>query len=89
MEKRVYGNWRRLIKGLLIRERLKKRYSFGDEAGPSESKKISNRKQSTKPVDKSSGRKGKQKTVRKRRKIESEEEDSDDDLDNESDKDWD
>ncbi|PSN56147.1 hypothetical protein C0J52_03340 [Blattella germanica] len=38
LEKRVYGNWRRLIKGLLIRERLKLRYSFGEEAGPSEPK---------------------------------------------------
>nr|CAD7200543.1 unnamed protein product [Timema douglasi] len=27
-DKRVYGNWRRLIKGLLIRERLQARYSF-------------------------------------------------------------
>ncbi|XP_047004381.1 DNA repair protein complementing XP-C cells homolog [Schistocerca americana] len=27
--KRIYGNWRRLIKGLLIRERLKARYDFG------------------------------------------------------------
>lgn len=89
MEKRVYGNWRRLIKGLLIRERLKKRYSFGDEAGPSDSKMISIRKQSTKPVASSSGRKSKLKTVRKKRKIESEEEDSDDDYDNENDKDWD
>ncbi|KAF2894976.1 hypothetical protein ILUMI_11209 [Ignelater luminosus] len=33
LEKRVYGNWRKLIKGLLIRERLKARYNFG---GPSE-----------------------------------------------------
>ena len=67
----MYGNWRRLIKGLLIRERLKKRYSFGDEAGPSESKKISSKKLS------SSGKKGKHKNVRKMRKIESEEEGSD------------
>lgn len=27
--KRIYGNWRKLIKGLLIRERLKARYDFG------------------------------------------------------------
>lgn len=33
LEKRVYGNWKKLIKGLLIRERLKARYNFG---GPSE-----------------------------------------------------
>ncbi|XP_061213186.1 DNA repair protein complementing XP-C cells [Neopsephotus bourkii] len=30
-EKRVLGNWKLLIKGLLIRERLKKRYSFKTE----------------------------------------------------------
>jgi xeroderma pigmentosum group C-complementing protein len=87
LEKRVYGSWRRLVKGLLIRERLKKRYSFSDEAGPSESKQISSRKQSTKLSERSRNQKGKQKTVHKRCKIESEEEDSDDD--NESDKDWD
>lgn len=29
VEQRVYGNWKRLIKGLLIRERLKHRYDFG------------------------------------------------------------
>ncbi|PNF35257.1 hypothetical protein B7P43_G04796 [Cryptotermes secundus] len=87
LEKRVYGNWRLLIKGLLIRERLKKRYSFSDEAGPSESRNISSRKQSTKLSGKSRSRKGKQKTAHDRCKAESEEEDSDDD--NESDKDWD
>ncbi|KAH8370232.1 hypothetical protein KR093_002717 [Drosophila rubida] len=27
-EARVYGNWKKLIKGLLIRERLKKKYNF-------------------------------------------------------------
>lgn len=32
-EKRVYGNWRRLIKGLLIREQLKYRYDFEGEEG--------------------------------------------------------
>ncbi|KAJ1521139.1 hypothetical protein ONE63_002834 [Megalurothrips usitatus] len=30
-EKRVYGNWKRLIKGLLIREQLKYRYDFIEE----------------------------------------------------------
>lgn len=30
IEKRVYGNWKRLIKGLLIRERLKAKYDFGE-----------------------------------------------------------
>ncbi|XP_055382574.1 DNA repair protein complementing XP-C cells homolog [Condylostylus longicornis] len=31
-ESRVYGNWKRLIKGLLIREKLKIKYNFGDMA---------------------------------------------------------
>lgn len=35
IDKRVYGNWRKLIRGLLIRERLKKKYEFG-EASTSE-----------------------------------------------------
>lgn len=74
----MYGNWRRLIKGLLIRERLKKRYSFGEEAGPSQSKKFSSKKLS------SSGKKGKHKNVHKRYKKENKEEGSDDDDD-----DWD
>lgn len=34
LEKRVYDNWRRLIKGLLIRERLKARYDFGGPSQP-------------------------------------------------------
>uniref|UniRef100_A0A1B0DMG8 Rad4 beta-hairpin domain-containing protein n=1 Tax=Phlebotomus papatasi TaxID=29031 RepID=A0A1B0DMG8_PHLPP len=32
-EKRVYGNWRKLIKGLLIRARLQAKYNFKDEEG--------------------------------------------------------
>lgn len=28
MEARVYGNWKRLIKGLIIGERLKNKYGF-------------------------------------------------------------
>ncbi|KAL1502453.1 hypothetical protein ABEB36_007592 [Hypothenemus hampei] len=28
--KRVYGNWKKLIRGLLIRERLKAKYNFGE-----------------------------------------------------------
>ncbi|GLH05038.1 DNA repair protein complementing XP-C cells homolog [Gryllus bimaculatus] len=36
-DKRIYGNWRKLIKGLLIRERLKVKYGFG-ESEPSTSK---------------------------------------------------
>ncbi|KAG5868154.1 hypothetical protein JTB14_017347 [Gonioctena quinquepunctata] len=31
IDARVYGNWRKLIKGLLIRERLKRKYDFGGE----------------------------------------------------------
>lgn len=30
-EKRVYGNWRKLIKGLLIREKLSQKYEFLSE----------------------------------------------------------
>ncbi|XP_012286486.1 DNA repair protein complementing XP-C cells isoform X2 [Orussus abietinus] len=30
-EKRVYGNWRKLIKGLFIRERLAVKYEFGND----------------------------------------------------------
>lgn len=30
-EARVYGNWKKLIKGLFIRERLKMKYDFGNE----------------------------------------------------------
>ncbi|XP_065207496.1 DNA repair protein complementing XP-C cells homolog [Planococcus citri] len=29
-EERVYANWRRLIKGMFIREKLKRKYNFGD-----------------------------------------------------------
>uniref|UniRef100_A0A1Y1MPJ7 Rad4 beta-hairpin domain-containing protein n=2 Tax=Photinus pyralis TaxID=7054 RepID=A0A1Y1MPJ7_PHOPY len=38
IEKRVYGNWRKLIKGLLIRERLKKRYDYGEPSSQGDSK---------------------------------------------------
>ncbi|KAK0062613.1 DNA repair protein complementing XP-C cells [Biomphalaria pfeifferi] len=31
LEKRVYGNWRRLIRGLLIKERLKKKFLQNDQ----------------------------------------------------------
>ena len=33
IDKRVYGNWKRLIRGLLIRERLKAKYEFGEPSG--------------------------------------------------------
>lgn len=37
IEKRVYGNWRKLIKGLLIRRRLQARYNFeGDDEDENE-----------------------------------------------------
>ncbi|KAF7268305.1 hypothetical protein GWI33_018570 [Rhynchophorus ferrugineus] len=40
IDKRVYGNWKRLIRGLLIREKLKAKYDFGDtSAGTSKDKK--------------------------------------------------
>uniref|UniRef100_A0A2A4JDF4 Rad4 beta-hairpin domain-containing protein n=1 Tax=Heliothis virescens TaxID=7102 RepID=A0A2A4JDF4_HELVI len=40
IETRVYGNWKRLIKGLLIRERLKNKYGF-EEPSTSETTKKS------------------------------------------------
>lgn len=39
MEQRVYGNWRRIIKGLLIREKLKLRYGFEEVPKPDEKSK--------------------------------------------------
>ncbi|XP_045534142.1 DNA repair protein complementing XP-C cells homolog [Papilio machaon] len=40
IDARVYGNWRRLIKGLFIRERLKHKYGFdGPSPGTSQDKK--------------------------------------------------
>ncbi|KAK9886312.1 hypothetical protein WA026_015823 [Henosepilachna vigintioctopunctata] len=52
-EKRVYGNWKKLIRGLLIKERLKVKYGFGEvhqETSPGSSKKnnSSNPRSSTK-----------------------------------------
>ncbi|XP_014472130.1 PREDICTED: DNA repair protein complementing XP-C cells homolog [Dinoponera quadriceps] len=38
-EKRVYGNWRKLIKGLLIREKLSQKYEFLSEAKADQSSK--------------------------------------------------
>ncbi|CAH0552006.1 unnamed protein product [Brassicogethes aeneus] len=38
IDKRVYGNWKRLIKGLLIRERLKRKYDFGEPSGEGKKK---------------------------------------------------
>ncbi|EFA05994.1 DNA repair protein complementing XP-C cells homolog [Tribolium castaneum] len=39
IDKRVYGNWKRLIRGLLIRERLKVKYEFGESSGGAGKKK--------------------------------------------------
>ncbi|XP_038213658.1 DNA repair protein complementing XP-C cells homolog [Zerene cesonia] len=39
MEARVYGNWKRLIKGLFIRERLKTKYGFSDPSTSQNKKK--------------------------------------------------
>ncbi|PZC82041.1 hypothetical protein B5X24_HaOG211597 [Helicoverpa armigera] len=39
IETRVYGNWKRLIKGLLIRERLKNKYGFEDPSTSETTKK--------------------------------------------------
>lgn len=43
-EKRIYGNWRRLIKGLLIREKLAARYEFGKESDQTSQKETSNKR---------------------------------------------
>ncbi|CAH0397462.1 unnamed protein product [Chilo suppressalis] len=45
IDARVYGNWRRLIKGLLIRERLKHKYGFEE---PKKSNEIRNDKKNPK-----------------------------------------
>ncbi|GBO98853.1 DNA repair protein complementing XP-C cells homolog [Eumeta japonica] len=41
LDARVYGNWKRLIKGLLIRERLKEKYGFEEPTTSKEPKKKS------------------------------------------------
>lgn len=38
-EKRIYGNWRKLIKGLLIREKLSQKYEFVTESKTNQSNK--------------------------------------------------
>lgn len=45
-EDRVYGNWKRLVKALLIRERLKIKYNYfgGDNKGQSASKTTNQKK---------------------------------------------
>lgn len=45
-EARVYGNWKKLIKGLLIRERLKRKFNFGAEEKPEKSHGGKKKKQS-------------------------------------------
>lgn len=39
IEKRVYDNWRKLIRGLLIREKLKHKYGFETASGSGKGKK--------------------------------------------------
>lgn len=36
-EARVYGNWKKLIKGLWIRERLQRKYKFADDSNKEKS----------------------------------------------------
>lgn len=38
-EKRIYGNWKKLIKGLLIREKLSQKYEFQEESKKDQSNK--------------------------------------------------
>ncbi|KAF3420459.1 hypothetical protein E2986_07657 [Frieseomelitta varia] len=47
-EKRIYGNWKRLIQGLLIRERLAARYEFSQETKTLTKKRAKDKKTSTK-----------------------------------------
>ncbi|XP_076168453.1 DNA repair protein complementing XP-C cells homolog isoform X1 [Ptiloglossa arizonensis] len=49
LEKRVYGNWRRLIRGLLIRERLAAKYNFSrDVESSTATKRTKHKKTDTK-----------------------------------------
>lgn len=38
-EKRIYGNWKKLIKGLLIKEKLSQKYEFQEESKTNQSNK--------------------------------------------------
>lgn len=49
IEQRVYGNWKKLIKGLLIRERLKAKYDFGPVPTASGSKTKKSQRSNKKP----------------------------------------
>jgi len=48
----VYDNWRRLIKGLLIRERLKSKYNFGESSKSSSHGKIKKKSKKTTTLSK-------------------------------------
>lgn len=57
-EKRVYGNWKKLIRGLMIRERLKAKYGFGQ-----------NEKGEEEPESSGEPKEKKMKTVKKNRRL--------------------
>jgi len=46
-EKRIYGNWRKLIKGLLIREKLAQKYEIQEESEASQSNKRRSKQRKT------------------------------------------
>lgn len=46
-EKRIYGNWKKLIKGLLIREKLSQKYEFQKESKTDQSNKRSKQRKGT------------------------------------------
>jgi xeroderma pigmentosum group C-complementing protein len=46
-EKRIYGNWRKLIKGLLIREKLAQKYEMQEESEASQSNKRRSKQRKT------------------------------------------
>lgn len=74
LEKRVYGNWRKLIKGLLIRERLKARYDFGQPSSTTDAELKGQKRKSKGP---------RFQTKKKRRTCEDSESSTDDDWEEE------
>ncbi|XP_050463261.1 DNA repair protein complementing XP-C cells homolog [Cataglyphis hispanica] len=46
-EKRIYGNWKKLIKGLLIREKLSQKYEFHEEPKTNQSNKRTKQRKDT------------------------------------------
>ena len=47
-KKKIYTNWRKLIKGLLIRERLQQKYNFREESKEQSNKRSKSQKDTVK-----------------------------------------